>query len=68
MVPSKFFKINDEIDCVITDIDKEKKRIAISHKLAKENPYQKFAEKIFCRTQLLKVRFQILKIFNLCEY
>ena len=45
VVPSKFFKINEEIDCVITDIDKEKKRIAISHKLAKENPYQKFAEK-----------------------
>ena len=29
--PSKFFKVNDEIQCVITEIDKEKKRVAISH-------------------------------------
>ncbi len=42
---NKYFKINDEIDCVITDIDKEKKRIAISHKLAKENPYELFEKK-----------------------
>ena len=27
------------IDCVITEIDKEKRRIAISHKLTIENPY-----------------------------
>ena len=37
--------INDEIDCVITDIDLEKKRIAISHKLSKENPYLSFEKK-----------------------
>ncbi len=43
--PSKFFKVNDEIQCVITEIDKEKKRVAISHKLAKENPYESFAKK-----------------------
>tara|TARA_B100000579_G_scaffold289637_1_gene240429 strand:- start:1309 stop:2052 length:744 start_codon:yes stop_codon:yes gene_type:complete len=43
--PSKFFKVNDEIDCVITDVDKEKKRIAISYKLAKENPYKQFEKK-----------------------
>jgi len=43
--PSKFFKVNDEIDCVITDVDKEKKRIAISYKLAKENPYENFEKK-----------------------
>ena len=43
--PSKFFKVNDEIQCVITEIDKEKKRVAISHKLAKENPYEAFAKK-----------------------
>ena len=30
------------IDCVITEIDKEKRRIAISHKLTLENPYQTF--------------------------
>ena len=34
--PNKFFKINDEIECVITEIDKEKRRIAISHKLTKQ--------------------------------
>ena len=44
--PSKFFKVNDEIQCVITEIDKEKKRVAISHKLAKENPYEAFAKNI----------------------
>ena len=36
------------IDCVITEIDKDKRRIAISHKLTIENPYdtlmQKFPE------------------------
>ncbi len=47
--PSKFFKVNDEIDCVITDVDKEKKRIAISYKLAKENPYENFEKKISCK-------------------
>ena len=36
----KFFKIGDEIECVITEIDKEKRRIAISHRLTKENPYE----------------------------
>ena len=45
VAPSKFFKINDEILCVITEIDTEKKRIAISHKLAKENPYETFEKK-----------------------
>ena len=43
--PSKFLKVNDEIDCVITEVDKEKRRIAISHKLAKENPYETFEKK-----------------------
>ena len=35
----KIFKIGDIIDCVITDIDKEKRRVAISHRLTKKNPY-----------------------------
>ncbi len=43
--PSKFLKVNDEIECVITDIDKDKKRIAISHKLVKENPFESFEKK-----------------------
>ncbi len=41
----KMFKVGDEIDCVITEIDKEKRRIAISYKLTKENPYVVFEKK-----------------------
>ena len=37
----KLFKIGDEIDCIITEIDKEKRRVAISYRLTKENPYEK---------------------------
>ena len=44
IIPKKLFKINDMIDCVITEIDKEKRRIAISHKLTIENPYQTFMD------------------------
>ena len=35
----KTFKVGDLIDCVITEIDKEKRRVAISHRLTIENPY-----------------------------
>ncbi len=41
----KMFKVGDEIDCVITEIDKEKRRIAISYKLTKENPFITFEKK-----------------------
>ena len=41
----KMFKVGDEIDCVITDIDKAKRRVAISHKLTKENPFEVFEKK-----------------------
>ena len=41
----KMFKVNDEIDCVITEIDKEKRRVAISHKLTQENPFETFEKK-----------------------
>ena len=41
----KMFKIGDEISCVITEIDKEKRRIAISHRLTKENPFETFEKK-----------------------
>ncbi len=37
----KIFKIGDEVQCVITEIDKEKRRIIISHRLTIENPYDK---------------------------
>ena len=41
----KMFKVGDEIDCVITEIDKEKRRVAISHRLTKENPFESFEKK-----------------------
>ena len=45
MFRQKMFKIGDEIDCVITEIDKEKRRVAISHRLTQENPYEVFEKK-----------------------
>ncbi len=41
----KMFKVGDEIDCVITEIDKEKRRVAISHRLTTENPYKVLEQK-----------------------
>ena len=41
----KMFKIGDVIDCVITEIDKDKRRVAISHRLTKENPYEALEKK-----------------------
>ena len=41
----KMFKVGDEIDCVITEINKEKRRVAISHRLTKENPFEAFEKK-----------------------
>ena len=41
----KMFKVGDEINCVITEIDKEKRRIAISYKLTQENPFILFEKK-----------------------
>jgi len=41
----KLFKIGDEIDCVITEIDKEKRRVAISYRLTKENPFDSLLNK-----------------------
>ena len=41
----KMFKVGDEIDCVITEIDKDKRRVAISHKLTIENPYEAIEKK-----------------------
>ena len=45
IIPKKLFKVGDMISCVITEIDKEKRRIAISHKLTIENPYDVFMKK-----------------------
>jgi len=41
----KMFKVGDEIDCIITEIDKEKRRVAISHRLTKENPFELIEKK-----------------------
>ena len=62
--PNKFFKVNDQIDCVITEIDKDKKRIAISHKLAKENPYEKF-EKKYPIGSVIKCKISNIKDFSI---
>ena len=45
IVPKKLFKVGDMIDCVITEIDKDKRRVAISHKLTLENPYDALLNK-----------------------
>ena len=42
MSTKKMFKVGDEIECVITEIDKDKRRVAISHRLTKENPFETF--------------------------
>ena len=39
------FKVNDVISCVITKIDKEKRRVEISHKQTKVSPYVEFEKK-----------------------
>ena len=41
----KMFGVGDEINCVITEIDKEKRRVAISHRLTMENPFNIFEKK-----------------------
>ena len=45
ITPKKVFKVGDKIDCVITEIDKEKRRIAISHRLTKDNPFDALEKK-----------------------
>ncbi len=39
--PKKYFKVGDKINCIITEIDKEKRRIAISYRLTSENPFDR---------------------------
>ena len=41
----KMFKVGDEINCIITEIDKEKRRVAISHRLTIDNPFETFEKK-----------------------
>ena len=41
----KIFKVGDFINCRITEIDREKRRVAISHRLTIENPYSSLEKK-----------------------
>ena len=41
----KMLTVGDEIDCVITEIDKDKRRVAISHRLTMDNPFDTFEKK-----------------------
>ena len=41
----KLFNIGDEINCVITEVDKEKRRVAVSYRLTLENPFDTFEKK-----------------------
>ena len=43
--PKKMLKVGTEINCVITEIDKEKRRVAISHRLTLENPFETIEKK-----------------------
>ncbi len=45
MTAKKMFKVGDEINCVITEIDKDKRRVAISHRLTQENPFETIEKK-----------------------
>ena len=39
------FKVGDEISCLITEINKEKRRVSISHRLTEKNPFLSLQEK-----------------------
>ena len=41
----KMFKIGDEISCIITEIDKDKRRVSISNRLTMENPFSSLEKK-----------------------
>ena len=41
----KMFKLHQEIDVVIQEIDKEKRRVAVSYRLTQENPYETFLKR-----------------------
>jgi len=41
----KMFKVGDEISCVITEINKDSRRVAISHRLTQDNPFETFETK-----------------------
>ncbi|MDC3091568.1 30S ribosomal protein S1 [Rickettsiales bacterium] len=42
--PNSFVSIDDEVDVIILEVDKEKRRISLGLKQCTENPWKKFAE------------------------
>ena len=61
-----FLKLTMKLNVCITDIDKDKK-IAISHKLVKENPYESF-EKTSSKGSSTKGKISNIKdLFNLIK-
>ncbi len=41
----KMFTLHQEIDVIIQEIDKEKRRVAVSYKMTQENPYETFTKR-----------------------
>ncbi len=41
----KMLKVGQELPCIITEIDKSKRRVAISHRLTLENPFEAFEKR-----------------------
>tara|TARA_B100000989_G_C19510904_1_gene458985 strand:+ start:52 stop:1782 length:1731 start_codon:yes stop_codon:yes gene_type:complete len=41
----KMFKLHQDIDVMIQEIDKEKRRVAVSYRLTQENPYETFTKR-----------------------
>ena len=48
----KLFQVGDVIPVIITEIDKEKRRVAISHRLTTENPFETFEKKYPVGTEI----------------
>ena len=44
-VSAKMFKLHQEIPVMIQEIDKEKRRIAVSYRLTQENPFETFEKR-----------------------
>ena len=57
---SEMFSKGDMISVVVTEIDVERRRISLSHKLAFENPWPQFSEKYAVGTETKGVISRIL--------
>jgi small subunit ribosomal protein S1 len=43
--PSDVLKIGDEVDVIVTDVDKEREQVSLSRKALLPNPWERFAER-----------------------